>query len=289
MTAYNIQSKLSKARRGDRTKVADPGDAGTIKAQNVDRAVCVVTGGTTRSLEAAARYSEGASILVISQTSSITVNSQALADGEHAEFIVTLDSNGAKQWVTSLSTNIQDELNTIETYLERAKTVHIPLSSLRVHDAFATNLPSTAGNDDLGLVLGTYGTNRTEVHYGDAATGTISRLAALLATVPQDYVAGEAMSIVIPFTRDNAAEVSATVDIEVWREAAPTVDINSTAAVDINAAASGTATFVLTPTNLVPGEQVKIRITGAADDTGGAASDHALLGLAWSYTPTVIS
>lgn len=268
-TSYNVQNALYRASEASRRALLDPGSGGTIVVVPNDLCYVTLTSTGARTLQAAANVAVGTSVLCISQATTPSVNGIDVADGESIEFKVTVDSSAANQWVV--------------TRHHKTHTTNIQLSSLRVHDAFATNLPSTAAADDLGLVLGTYGTNRTEVHYGDAAAGTISRLAACLVTVPADYRPGTALSVVVPWTRDNAAQVSATVDIEVWREAAPTVDINSTAAVDINGAASGTATFVLTTTSVVPGEQLKIRITGAADDTGGAASDHALLGLAFSY------
>lgn len=106
MTPYNLAHGLYKARQADHTTLADPGDAGTIKVSPTDLNVCVVTGGTTRTLQDATEVPLGVVVQVISQTSTITVNSVALADGEFALFRVTLDSNGAHVWTSGLGNGI---------------------------------------------------------------------------------------------------------------------------------------------------------------------------------------
>ncbi len=103
MSAYNAQNKLARATSAGRPVVKDPGDGGTIEAKTIQLAVCVVTGGTTRSIDAATKYGLGHRLIVISQTSSIAVNGVSLADGEAAEFVVTLDSAGAKTWAQVVS------------------------------------------------------------------------------------------------------------------------------------------------------------------------------------------
>jgi hypothetical protein len=106
MSAYNARNKLARGAKAGRQIVKDPGNGGTIDAKSAALAVCIVTGGTTRLLEDATRYGVGDSILVISQTNTITVNSVALGAGEACEFQVILNSSGAKQWVTSVGNNV---------------------------------------------------------------------------------------------------------------------------------------------------------------------------------------
>ncbi len=279
MTAYNLLNKVARANKAGRQLVLDPGDAGTIKAKQVGHAACIVEGGTTRSLESATRYGVNDSLLVVSQTSTITVNGVALSDGESARFVVTLDSSGAKQWVT-------DSASDVLAYLERAKTVVIPHTQFRVFDAQTTVLPAAADDDsdDIQIAAATIGTS-VPTFAIIASNASITRKAVASVQVPNDYVAGSAISIVIPWTRSDAAGTSSALDIEVYRNAAPTVDINSTAAISINGAASGTATFVLTPTDLVPGELVFLYMNVAVVDNGTSRQD--LQSVNWSFTPSI--
>jgi hypothetical protein len=103
MSAYNAQNKLARATSAGRSLVKDPGDGGTIEARTVQLAVCVVTGGTTRVLDAATKYGLGHRLIVISQTTSIDVDGTSLADGEAAEFLVILNSSGVKAWAVVIS------------------------------------------------------------------------------------------------------------------------------------------------------------------------------------------
>jgi hypothetical protein len=98
MTPYNLAHGLYKARQADHTTIADPGDAGVINVSPTDLNVCIVTGGTTRTLQSADEVPVGVQVLVISQTTTIAVNSVDAADGEFILFVVTLDSAGARVW-----------------------------------------------------------------------------------------------------------------------------------------------------------------------------------------------
>ncbi len=107
MNAYNLAHGLYKARQADHTTLRDPGDAGTIRVSPTDLNVCVMTGGTTRSIQSAADVPVGVQLLLISQTSTITVSDVALGDGEFALFVVTLDSSGDNQWSPVSSSNME--------------------------------------------------------------------------------------------------------------------------------------------------------------------------------------
>lgn len=99
---HNIKAGMQRAGRADVAKVKDPGDGNSIDPSNYDFAFCIVTGGTTRGLASASRFPVSTRVLVISQTSSITVNSNVvLGDGDYAEFTVGLDASGAKEWQRS--------------------------------------------------------------------------------------------------------------------------------------------------------------------------------------------
>lgn len=93
-----LNNDLREALVGGQAKIKDPGANGTITFPG-DKALAHVTlaSAGTNAFSSAADVPLGALLIVFAQAS-VTVNSVALADGEFAEFFVTLDSSGAHQW-----------------------------------------------------------------------------------------------------------------------------------------------------------------------------------------------
>lgn len=180
-----------------------------------------------------------------------------------------------------------NKIAALEGDVQGSKTQHIPLPAFRIWNSLDTQLSATpASADDLAHVIGTFLTDAgyittTAQTPGDA--NPVVSYARLVYAVPSNYQAGSAISLVVVWSRPDAAATSMTLDAEVVREAAPTVDINSTAAQDINAAASGTATFVLTPTNIVPGETLNIRLNITAV-SNGASYEGRITSVRLTYT-----
>jgi hypothetical protein len=144
----------------------------------------------------------------------------------------------------------------------------IPLSTLRVWDAPATNVVATTGaNDDLALVYNTFGTAAPTVESGDSKAATTTRRVGFQIAVPECYVAGETATMRLKAgMKTTVSDTTATIDLEVYRCAAPTVDICATAATTINSLTAANKDFTLTPTNLVPGEMLDCRVTIAIVD-----------------------
>jgi len=300
--SHRINSDLAIALANNIFQGKDPGASGTIVTDNRALTIVEVTTATgeTRTLESADDLNVGTLVLVTlaSDGGDLTISTSSddtdvvLADvGDAALFVVVADDDAStKEWRTLLRSDYIDAVATLETEVaaleadvQGAFVVGIPFTNFRVHDGFNTNLPATAGTDDLGVTTPTPGTDAPEmVTAASAASLTQEGLAVV--RVPENYQAGSALSIVIPWTRSNAAEVSSDLDLLVYRTAAPTVDINSTDAVDINGAASGTATFVLTPTNIVPGEELLINVIVVNDDTAGSGSAQELTSMSFSYS-----
>lgn len=99
-TAYNVHQALFRGKGADRQLVPDPGDGGEIKVGVTDLAFCVVTGGTTRTIESpeTSKIGLGTRLVVNSQTTTITVDGVALIDGDAAEWVVILDSSALRVW-----------------------------------------------------------------------------------------------------------------------------------------------------------------------------------------------
>jgi len=284
-TAYNLRNKMYRSGAAGRASRLDPGAGGTIIVTPVDRAVCEMTVAGTRTLEAAANIGLGTSILCLSQTAAIIVagaTSETIGDGEFVEFVVTNDSAGAHQWVVCGST----KQNALEGKINQTFTVDIPMDEWLIWDsATLAPLTATANADDLGYTLGTLGTDAPLLHAvnDDAETIQYARQQVL---VPANYIAGGAISLAITVVEGATADTDAGVDANVYRQAAPTVDINSTELQDVKGAAAGVKTFVLTPTNVVPGELLDIRIFLDIDDNAGAtdATDYTITKVALVYT-----
>ena len=164
MNAYNLAHNLYKARQADHTTIADPGDAGTIKVSPTDLNVCILTGGTTRELQAASEVPVGVEVLLISQTSTITVNSVALGDGEFAIVRVTLDSSGAHQWSNITSTDAIANAVTADAVLA-AGVIPVGDAARGIEDATPVALGATNIN------TGDAGTDTALIALADALAG----------------------------------------------------------------------------------------------------------------------
>lgn len=149
--------------------------------------------------------------------------------------------------------------------------------ALRVWDAYATNLPGTAAADDLALVGGTFGTNPPRVQAGDLkAAGATDRYARFAARLPECYVAGQTVNLVISAGMlTTVADVSCTVDVECYqvdKAGGISADLCATAAQTINNLTPAEKSFAITPTALEPGDLLDVRIKIACNDAATATA-----------------
>lgn len=154
--------------------------------------------------------------------------------------------------------------------LETLKT-NVPLEMLRVHDAFQTNLPTTAASDDLGLIIGTFGTDAVVVQTSDAKATTVTQRARFSFRLPENYQTGEAISFVaFAGMKTTVSDNSATVDFEVYAKNTSTglvgSDLVTTSATTINSLTAAAKEFAITPTSLVAGDELDVRVTIAITD-----------------------
>jgi hypothetical protein len=157
--------------------------------------------------------------------------------------------------------------------------LELPLTMLRVWDAFATALGSP-GNDDLGITAGTFATGAPYVTAGDLkAAGATTRRARCLIALPYNYVAGQSVRIVLTAGMlTTIADTSCTVDVEAYKLDGDTTiggsDVVSTAAQSINSLTFADLNFDLTPTTLDAGTMLDVRISVTCTDaaTGTAVT-----------------
>lgn len=136
-------------------------------------------------------------------------------------------------------------------------TIHAPLG--------ATALSA----DDLIYTLGTLGTSHPKITGTDFGGTNATQKARVRVTLPPEYVAGQAITLrAAAFTGTTVADTSSTIDFNVYRQAAPSVDICATAAQSINALTVANKDFTITPTNCVPGDVLDILMTYAGVDAG---------------------
>jgi hypothetical protein len=147
----------------------------------------------------------------------------------------------------------------------------VPFKDLRVWDAPSTvAVAATAASDDLAVVYNTFLTASPSVESGDLKnSGATTRKVGFEFTVPAEYVAGETITLrVNAGMKTTVASVSATVDFQVARRAAPTVDVCATNAQSINSLVAANLDFTITPTNVVPGDVLEVVCSVAVNDSG---------------------
>jgi len=142
----------------------------------------------------------------------------------------------------------------------------------RVWDAMSTVLPATASADDMALITGTLGTDTPSLQGVDFGGTSTDEMCAFVFALPAEYNSGGTITL-----RCRAAMLTtisdgtATLDAEAYLYAgdgAGTSDLCATAAASINSLTPANIDFVITPTGLVPGDQLLVRLAFGGSDTG---------------------
>jgi predicted RecA/RadA family phage recombinase len=121
--------------------------------------------------------------------------------------------------------------------------------------------------DDLIYTYGTAGTAEATIKATDFGGTSTTQKARIRVKLPVEYVAGQAITL-----RANAGMLTTvshqtcTIDFNVYRAAAPTVDICATSAQSINSLTAANKDFTITPTDCVPGDILDILMTVAGTD-----------------------
>lgn len=160
---------------------------------------------------------------------------------------------------------------------QEAKSFSIALELLRIWDAYQTNLPTAAVSDDLGLIIGTLGTDAVVVQTSDSKATTVTQKARFRIVVPHNYVAGEALTLVaFVGMKTTVSDGTATIDFSAYKKDTATglvgADIVATAAQSINALSPASKTFSLTPTGIVAGDELDVLVTIAITDGATATA-----------------
>lgn len=154
---------------------------------------------------------------------------------------------------------------------------NIPLELVRVHDAFQTDLPTSASSDDLGLIIGTFGTDAIVIQSSDSKNTTVTQRGRFTFALPNNYVAGQAISVAAwAGMKTTVSSTTATIDFEAYAKNDSTglvgSDLVTTSATTINSLTASAKEFTITPTGLNPGDELDVRVTIAINDTGTATA-----------------
>lgn len=164
----------------------------------------------------------------------------------------------------------------------------IPLLAGKVHDAIQTNLPvPNAANDDLGVMMGTWGTNPFYLSSGDAkATTTKTYYGVWEVMLPVEFVSAGTVAIRITAgMQTTVAGTSATIDLTAYESTGASTtgisaDLCATAAQSMNSLTTADYDFTITATSLVAGDTLIIRpamnIVDAATGTAVIGNIYAM-------------
>jgi hypothetical protein len=266
--------------------VGDPGASGTISINGKGDAICevVTAAAESRVLPSATDFPVGQSLMVAFVTDGGDLTITGSADGtvtmteagDLAVFKVSR-TGSTKVWKTVFESDLLSAQGAITAYL--------PLTSFRVWDAMATNLPAVAAANNLGLVTGTFLTDQPYITTGNVNATTATRRALAEYKIPENYQAGSPLTVYAVWSRVDAAQVTATIDAEFVKASAPTVDLTGNPApTSVNGSTAGVAQWPIIATTLLPGDLCMIRMNLAMDDTAGGGSEVRLTGIAVGYT-----
>jgi hypothetical protein len=160
---------------------------------------------------------------------------------------------------------------------EDAKIYNVPLTSLRVHDALQTAL-GTAGNDDLGLSSGTFGTYGPTLTSGDLGEASLdtARYGRFQFALPVEYVDGQTITLRVRGGMIVIADVTGSLDASVYKadeDSNEGDDLCATTVQDVNEAAYANFDFTVTPTGLIAGDMLDIRLAVIVDDDSTATAN----------------
>ena len=153
-----------------------------------------------------------------------------------------------------------------------AQEQNIQLTEMKVHDAMSTVLPAAAANDDMGLITGTPGTDGPTLQGVDFGGTSSDEKTSFEYVLPLGYKAGGTITLRLRgAVLTTLSDDTCTIDAEVWladEDGAVGSDICATAAQSINSLTIADKDFTITPTGLVPGDKLIIRLAFICTDAG---------------------
>ena len=183
--------------------------------------------------------------------------------------------------------NSQIDRKALET--DALDPVGISLTELHIWNDLASFLPSPSGADDLGIVMGTWGTDAPTVQTKDMVNNDAvqTQYCRFRVVLGQEYVAAGGVKL-----RIRAGMITtisdvpyAMLDVECYADdgdGGVSADLCTTAAQSINSLTKANKEFVITATTLAPGSVLDFRIAIAVrdnEDTGAVIAEISAISL----------
>lgn len=161
----------------------------------------------------------------------------------------------------------------------------IPWQAWRVWNAYGTALPATSAADDLGLYPGTWATNSISIQTFDIKTLSTSLFARCVQPLPPEYDDGATVKVRFHAgAKTTVSDTSLDLDLVTYKsdlEEGIGSDICDTAAIDINSLVLASRDFTITPTTLVKGDYLDMRVEIACVDSATATALIGLIGASY--------
>jgi hypothetical protein len=155
-------------------------------------------------------------------------------------------------------------------YLKLTATTGAATDIILLACEVTTQSPGASG-DDLGIYAGTFATDAPQIKAGDVKTTSSTRYARFLVPLPAEYEDGGPVTIRLRAGMETTvADGSCTIDVEAYRpdgDGGISADLCSTAAQSINSLTEADKDFVITPTSLVAGDWLDVRVAITYVDT----------------------
>ena len=132
---------------------------------------------------------------------------------------------------------------------------------------------ATLTGDDMALITGTPGTDALTLQGVDFGGTTSDEKCGFEYILPDNYRAGSTITVRAKAgLLTTLSDTTATLDVEAWKDdgdgTVGAADICATAAQSINSLTMANKSFTITPTGLVAGDKLLIRLSFAGADTG---------------------
>lgn len=251
----------------------------------------------TSSNKSAAGSLTGASVKTLLTTTAapLTVSSLSICNIDTAAATVTIKRVAADTTATTMSVvtlQVNDTLSITEHGIKVTDSAgavkngggtavtptSIPAHEWRKTDGVTLNT-ATAATTNFGVIYGTDGTDFPHLETIDSKNATTAVVSRVIVKLPPNYVAGSAVTIrarcgMKTTVASNSA--ATTIDFNAYSNAGTantgSADLVTTAAQSINSLTAADYDFVVTPTGLVAGQDLHIKMTLTVTDSATATA-----------------
>lgn len=191
------------------------------------------------------------------------------ADFSNADSFVPKDASISNSHLSSTANIERSKLEQNALVLYR-----IPLTAMRVWDAFTSLLPSTAADDDMALIMGTPGTNAPTLQGVDFGGTTSDEKCGFEFVLPAEYDDAESVQVRVRAAMNTTvADTSCTIGTQCWSnddDGTVSANLCTTSAQSMNSLTVANYDFAITSTSLSTGDSLQIVLAFAGTDSGNA-------------------